>query len=76
MPHNTELVATVAGGLGVAFIFGAVAWRLRLPLIVGYLAAGIAIGPFTPGYVADGAIAAQLAEIGVTSNRRRNRSRP
>ncbi|MCC7366216.1 MAG: cation:proton antiporter [Dehalococcoidia bacterium] len=65
MPHHTELIGTIAAGLTVAFILGALAWRLRLPLIVGYLAAGIMVGPFTPGYVADQGVATQLAEIGV-----------
>ena len=65
MPHHTELIGTVAAGLTVAFLLGAAAWKLRLPLIVGYLAAGIAVGPFTPGYVADASIAIQLAEVGV-----------
>jgi CPA2 family monovalent cation:H+ antiporter-2 len=65
LPHQTELIGTLAAGLSAAFVFGIVAWRLRLPLIVGYLAAGVAIGPFTPGYVADPAVAGQLAEIGV-----------
>lgn len=65
MPEHTELIGTIAGGLSFAFLFGLVAMRLRLPLIVGYLAAGIAIGPFTPGYVASTGIAPQLAEIGV-----------
>jgi CPA2 family monovalent cation:H+ antiporter-2 len=52
-------------GLGLAFVFGFIASRIRLPPLVGYLAAGIAIGPFTPGYVADQALASQLAEVGV-----------
>jgi len=65
MPHHTELLGTIAAGLTAAFILGAIAWKLGLPLIVGYLAAGIAVGPFTPGYVADSSVAAQLAEVGV-----------
>ncbi|MFZ5492434.1 MAG: cation:proton antiporter [Pseudomonadota bacterium] len=52
-------------GLLLAFLAGLVAVRLRLPALVGYLVAGVAIGPFTPGFVADPHIAAQLAEIGV-----------
>ena len=65
MPHETELVVTVAAGLGLAFVFGFAAARLRLPPIVGYLLAGVALSPFTPGPVGDAAIAGQLAEIGV-----------
>jgi CPA2 family monovalent cation:H+ antiporter-2 len=52
-------------GFGLAFIFGLLAQRLKLPLIAGYLLAGVVIGPFTPGYVADMALAAELAELGV-----------
>ena len=65
MPHDTPLIATIAVGLGLAFVLGLVAQRLRLPPIVGYLVAGIVVGPFTPGFVADQALAAELAEIGV-----------
>ncbi|HKW09540.1 MAG TPA: cation:proton antiporter [Gemmatimonadaceae bacterium] len=65
MPHETTLIATVAAGLGLAFVFGYLAARIQLPPIVGYLFAGIVIGPFTPGYVANVPLAAQLAEIGV-----------
>src|SRR3712207_1636666 len=65
MPHETALIATIAAGLGLAFVFGLLATRLRLPPILGYLLAGVAVGPFTPGFVADGGLAAQLAEIGV-----------
>jgi len=65
MPHETALIATIAAGLGLAFLFGLIAVRLRLPALVGYLLAGIAVGPFTPGYVADAGLASQLAEIGV-----------
>jgi CPA2 family monovalent cation:H+ antiporter-2 len=65
MPHHTSLIATIVAGLGLAFIFGALANRLRLSPIVGYLLAGVLIGPFTPGYVADQTLAPQLAEIGV-----------
>jgi CPA2 family monovalent cation:H+ antiporter-2 len=63
--HEPALIATITLGLTLAFVFGLAARRLRLPAIVGYLLAGILIGPFTPGYVADGDLAAQLAEIGV-----------
>ena len=65
MPHETSLITTIAVGLTLACIFGIIAHRLRLPLIAGYLVAGVLIGPFTPGYVADQEIAAQLAEMGV-----------
>ncbi|WP_341903217.1 YbaL family putative K(+) efflux transporter [Polaromonas sp. YR568] len=65
MPHNVSLISTVAAGLGLALIFGFLAVRLRLPALVGYLLAGVLIGPFTPGFVADAGIASQLAEIGV-----------
>ncbi|MBX9934842.1 MAG: Kef family K(+) transporter [Methylobacterium sp.] len=65
MPHHTSLIATIVAGLGLAFIFGALAHRLKLSPLVGYLVAGVLIGPFTPGYVADQQLAPQLAEIGV-----------
>ena len=65
MPHETALIGTVAAGLGLAFVFGYLAARLRLPPLVGYLLAGVAVGPFSPGYVADANLAGQLAEIGV-----------
>jgi CPA2 family monovalent cation:H+ antiporter-2 len=65
MPHDTPLITTIVVGLGLAFIFGALANRFRLPPIAGYLLAGVAVGPFTPGYVADQALAPELAEIGV-----------
>jgi len=66
MSHETSLITTIAAGLVFAFLFGLLAARLRLPIIVGYIAAGIAIGPFTPGFVADQDIAHQLSEIGVS----------
>ncbi|MCD9006973.1 Kef family K(+) transporter [Luteimonas sp. XNQY3] len=65
MPHNTDLINIVAVGLGMAFVFGALANKLRLSPLVGYLVAGIVVGPFTPGFVADQDLANQLAEIGV-----------
>src|SRR5713226_4040035 len=65
MPHETSLIATIAVSLTFAFVGGFVAVRLRLPPLVGYLLAGIAVGPFTPGFVADPKLAPQLAEIGV-----------
>ncbi|HET9439429.1 MAG TPA: YbaL family putative K(+) efflux transporter [Longimicrobiales bacterium] len=63
--HETALIATIAAGLGLAFVLGLIASRLRLPPILGYLLAGVAVGPFTPGFVADAGLASQLAEIGV-----------
>jgi CPA2 family monovalent cation:H+ antiporter-2 len=63
--HATALIAIVALGFVSAFVFGMMAQRLRLPPLVGYLIAGIAVGPFTPGFVGDPELAAQLAEIGV-----------
>jgi len=65
MPHATPLITLMTIGLGLAFLFGMIASRLRLSPLVGYLIAGVAIGPFTPGYVADGYLAAELAELGV-----------
>lgn len=65
MEHHTPLIAMIAAGLGLAFIFGMVAHRLKLSPLVGYLLAGVAVGPFTPGFVADQELANQLAEIGV-----------
>ncbi|CAN5721681.1 cation:proton antiporter [soil metagenome] len=63
--HSPALITTIAFGLALAFVFGVVARRLGIPPIVGYLVAGVAVGPFTPGFVADVELAAQLAEIGV-----------
>jgi monovalent cation:H+ antiporter-2, CPA2 family len=65
MSHDTPLIATIVAGLSLAFIFGAAAHRLRAPPLVGYLLAGIVVGPFTPGFVADQPLAAELAEIGI-----------
>ncbi|MFO1129611.1 MAG: YbaL family putative K(+) efflux transporter [Rhodospirillales bacterium] len=65
MPHDTTLIATIVGGLVLAFALGFVADRFRLPPLVGYLLAGVAVGPHTPGFVADTGLALQLAEIGV-----------
>ncbi len=65
MPHNISLIATIASALGLALVFGFIAVKLRLPALVGYLAAGVVIGPFTPGFIADTELATQLAEIGV-----------
>jgi len=63
--HDVPLIATIAVSLAFAFVGGLVAVRLRLPPLVGYLLAGIVVGPFTPGFVADAHLAPQLAEIGV-----------
>ncbi|HEX4853445.1 YbaL family putative K(+) efflux transporter [Arenimonas sp.] len=65
MPHDTPLIALLAVGLVLAFVLGSLAHRLRLSPIVGYLVAGILVGPFTPGFVADPALAMELSEIGV-----------
>src|SRR3546814_129168 len=65
MPHHTPLIATIVVGLVLAFILGAIANRLRISPLVGYLLAGVAVGPSTPGFVADLALAPELAEIGV-----------
>jgi CPA2 family monovalent cation:H+ antiporter-2 len=63
--HASPLVAILVIGLGLAFILGTVANRLKISLLVGYLLAGVAVGPFTPGFVADQGLVLQLAEIGV-----------
>ncbi len=65
MLHETALIATIAAAFVFAFAFGMVASWLRLPPLVGYLLAGVMMGPFTPGFVGDLSLAAQLAEIGV-----------
>jgi monovalent cation:H+ antiporter-2, CPA2 family len=65
MPHSVSLIATIAASFGLALVAGLACTRLRIPPIVGYLVAGVVIGPATPGFVADLELAAQLAEIGV-----------
>jgi CPA2 family monovalent cation:H+ antiporter-2 len=65
MDHEPVLISTIAIGLTAAFIGGLLARRLKLPAIVGYIAAGVAIGPFTPGLIADAEVATELAELGV-----------
>ena len=65
MAHESSLIATIVIGLALAFLFGTIANRLKVSPLVGYLLAGVAVGPFTPGFVADQALASQLAEIGV-----------
>lgn len=63
--HHGPLIAILVAGLGLAFVFGAIAQKLRISPLVGYLVAGVAVGPFTPGFVADQNLANELAEIGV-----------
>lgn len=65
MHHDLPLVTTIVAGLGLAFVLGAIAQRLKISPLVGYLLAGVAIGPATPGYVADQMLVPQLAELGV-----------
>ena len=65
MPHATPLISLLTIGLGFAFVFGMIATRLKLSPLVGYLIAGVVIGPFTPGFVGDSHLASELAEIGV-----------
>ena len=65
MAHDSPLIAILVFGLGLAFVFGTIANRLKLSPLVGYLLAGVVIGPFTPGFVADRSLTLQLAEIGV-----------
>jgi CPA2 family monovalent cation:H+ antiporter-2 len=65
MPHELGLITTLAAGFGLAMLFGILAARLKMPPLVGYLLAGILIGPTTPGFIADAGLAAQLAEVGV-----------
>ena len=65
MPHDSPLIALLSIGFGLAFVFGAIATRLKLSPLVGYLVAGVVIGPFTPGFTADADLAAEVAEIGV-----------
>jgi len=63
--HDLTLLITLAGGLAFALVFGALTRRIGLSTLVGYMLAGIVVGPFTPGFVADAGLASQLAEIGV-----------
>jgi CPA2 family monovalent cation:H+ antiporter-2 len=65
MAHDTPLIATIVAGLSLAFVLGLIAQRLNISPLVGYLLAGVAVGPFTPGFVADQALAHELAELGV-----------
>ncbi|MBX9456193.1 MAG: Kef family K(+) transporter [Rhizobium sp.] len=63
--HDTPLITMLVAGFVLAFLFGTIANRFKLPPLVGYLLAGIIVGPYTPGYVADPHLALELAEIGV-----------
>jgi monovalent cation:H+ antiporter-2, CPA2 family len=63
--HHGPLIAILVAGLCLAFVFGALAQKLKISPLVGYLLAGVAVGPFTPGFVADQGLANELAEIGV-----------
>jgi monovalent cation:H+ antiporter-2, CPA2 family len=65
VPHELTLITTIAAGFGLALVLGLVASKLKVPPLVGYLVAGMIIGPGTPGWVADVGLASQLAEIGV-----------
>ncbi len=65
MDHNLSLITTIAAAFALSLIFGLIAEKLKLPALIGYLFAGILIGPATPGFVADVEIASQLSEIGV-----------
>lgn len=65
MPHHTPLIAMLVGGICLAYVFGMIAQRFKLSPLFGYLVAGIVVGPFTPGFVADSALAHELSEIGV-----------
>lgn len=65
MEHNIPLITTMAAGFGLALIFGFIAEKIKLPALIGYLCAGILLGPATPGYIADVELAAELSEIGV-----------
>ncbi len=65
MPHNITLITTIAASFALALVMGLCASRMKLPPLVGYLVAGIIIGPATPGFVADPELSSQLAEIGV-----------
>ena len=65
MSHESPLIALLAVGFGLAFVFGAIAARLKLSPLLGYLLAGVLIGPFTPGFVADEGLAQEVADVGV-----------
>ena len=63
--HDVNLILTLTGGLSAALVFGAITQRVRFSPIVGYLIAGIVVGPYTPGFEADGNLASEMAELGV-----------
>lgn len=65
MPHNIDIIVTFTLCFGVALVFGFITQKLKLSPIVGYLVAGLVLGPYSPGLVADTHVAAQFAEIGV-----------
>src|SRR5918912_1813040 len=65
MHHNLDLILTLTGGLAAALVLGYLTQRLGLSPIVGYLLAGVVVGPSTPGFVADRHLAEQLAEVGI-----------
>jgi CPA2 family monovalent cation:H+ antiporter-2 len=65
MVHDTQLIATIVVGLSLAFVLGLFAQRVGTSPLVGYLLNGVAVGPFTPGFVGDQALAQELAELGV-----------
>jgi Kef-type K+ transport system, predicted NAD-binding component len=65
MHHDTPLISTIVAGLVLAYIFGMIANRFKMPPLVGYLVAGVLVGPYTPGFVADQALGTELAELGV-----------
>ena len=65
MTQDSPLIALLAVGFGMAFVFGAIASRLKLSPLLGYLVAGVVIGPFTPGFIADEALAQDVADVGV-----------
>lgn len=65
MPHHDSLILMLVAGFVLAFVFGMIAVRFKLSPLFGYLLAGVAVGPFTPGFVADAELAPQLAEIGI-----------
>ena len=69
MPHSTTLVTTIVAALALAFVLGTLAHRFRVSPLVGYLLAGVLVGPFTPGFVADQGLASELAEIGKSAHR-------
>ena len=66
MPHDTSLISTIVVGLVLAFVLGAIATRFRQPPLVGYLLAGVLVGPHTPGFVADQALVEQLAKYNLS----------